>query len=232
MPVLNLKNIMRIIVLLAASLLAGAPAHAQLVKTIYQTFEVPDSTTTVFFEIYENDSLEVVPWAGNTIMTESNVKMYYVSRGVFDYLLEQGRYNFEAVEDGEKLALSSVKERRLQVKLGNGEPQGPESEKKSYEYEKGKENEKVTIRIFIPDEFTRSSPVSWSRPREERSEERIGAYRPRKKLNREAGDVADELREAIPEIPKDTVEEKILLPMPDSTWRRQPGLQEKTKNQK
>ncbi len=223
MPVPNLKNIMRIIVFVAASLLAGAPARAQLVKTIYQTFEVPDSTTTVLFEIYENDHFEVVPWAGNTIMTESNVKLYYVSRGVFDYLLEQGRYNFEAIEDGEKLALSAVKERRLEVKLGNAEQKNSDGKK---------ENENVTIRIFIPDEFSQSSPMSWSRPRKEHSEERIGAYRPRKKLNREAGAVSDELREAIPEIPKDTVEETILLPMPDSTWRREPGLPEKPKNDK
>lgn len=212
---------MRIIVWLAALMLAGNPARAQLVKTIYQTFEVPDSTTSVTFKIYEHDSCEVVPWAGNTIMTESNIKLYYASRGVFDHLLEKGRYNFEIAEDGEKLLLASVKERRLKVKLGSGEEEA---------YNNKEKNENVSVRIFIPDEFTESTPTTWARPRKEPDEERIGAYRPRKKLAREAGTVSEELKEAIPEMPKDTVVEEIPLPLPDSTWRRQQGLPGKPKN--
>ena len=213
---------MRIIFWLAVSMLAGTTTHAQLVKTLYQTFELPDSVATLSFDVYEKDSLVVVPWAGNTIMTESNIKLYYASRGVFDHLLEKGRYNFESRENGDKMVLASTSERRLEVKLTTAKGEGKGQKE---------QNEQVAVRVFIPDAFTQAAPDTWTRPFKERSEERTGAYHPRKKLNRESGEVSEELRDAIPEAPKDTVVETLLLPMPDSTWRRQSGLPEKPKDQ-
>ena len=94
-----------------------------------------------------------------------------------------------------------------------------------------KKSENVDIRIFIPDDFTQTSPTTWTRPRKEQSEERIGAYRPRKKLNRESGTVSDELREAIPEQPADTVKEEYVLPLPDSTLQRLRDKQKKPKKE-
>ena len=209
---------MRIIVWLAALMLAGAPATAQLVKTLHQTFEVPDSVTLISFNIYDKDVFEAVPWAGNTIMTQSNIKLYYASRGVFDHLLEKGRYNFESRELGDSLVLASVSERHLEVRLNTATEN--EAGQKGGGSKGKKESEHVEIRIFVPDDFTQASPTTWARPRKEASEERIGAYRPRKKLNREAGIVSDELREAIPEQPVDTVKEEYVLPLPDSIIQR------------
>lgn len=223
---------MRIIVWLAALMLASAPAAAQLVKTIHQTFEVPDSTVLISFEIYEKDLFEAVPWAGNTIMTESNIKLYYASRGVFDHFLEKGRYNFESRELGDTLTLAAVNERHLEIKLNTAKPDDKEeggTRAKGGDIGGKKKSENVNIRIFIPDDFSQTSPTTWARPRKEQSEERIGAYRPRKKLNRESGAVSDELREAIPEQPADTVKEEYVLPLPDSTLQRYRDKQEKPK---
>lgn len=211
---------MRIIIWVAVLMLASTTAYAQLVKTIFQTFEIPDSTTLITFKIYEKDAVEVVPWAGNNIMTESNIKLYYASRGVFDHLLEKGRYNFEVLENGNEFTVKSVKERQMEIKLSSAGQEGQYGKDKS---------ENVKVRVFIPDGFSQQSPTAWARPRKEVDEERIGAYRPRKKLAREGGTVSEELKDAIPEAPKDTVEEQIFLPLPDSTWRRQPGALDKPK---
>ncbi|MCO6488111.1 MAG: hypothetical protein J5I98_06810 [Phaeodactylibacter sp.] len=226
---------MKTILWLASLMLASAAARAQLVKTLFQTFELPDSATAIVLDIYEEDAYEVVPWAGNTVMTESNIKMYYASRGVFDHLLEKGRYNFNSREGGDSLILSSTPERQLKVKLNTGEEEASEQVPRGRYNPRGSKQEKyeiVKIRIFIPDGFSAASANTWKRPRPERGEERIGAYRPRKKLARESGAVSDELREAVPEAPKDTVEEKIILPLPDSTWRRRPGVPDPTNSGK
>lgn len=208
----RIPYLMKITIGLATLLLACATAHAQLVKTLFQTFELPDSATLISFQVYQEDAFEVIPWAGNTVMTESNIKLYYASRAVFDHLLEKGRYNFESRENGDTVVLKAVNERLLKVKLNTDEEAHAGKQKK---------NEVVSIRIFIPDGFTQASPTIWARPREEKSEERLGAYRPRKKLAREAGSVSDELKEAIPEIPQDTVQEQLILPNLDSIRQRQ-----------
>lgn len=199
---------MRIIVFPALLLLSIPSTHAQLVKMLHQAFEVPDSATTLAFSIYENDKFEIVPWAGNTIMTESNIKLYYASRGVFDFFLEKGRYNFQAQEGGDTLVLAAQDTKRLAIKSGDTQ---------CYE--------EVAIRIFIPDDFSQISPGVWFRPRKEKSKERIGAFKPRKKLARESGTVSESLRDAVQPLapPADTLEAQPALMLPDSTWRRQPS---------
>jgi len=196
---------MRILLWLAVLVLADTTAYTQLVKTLHQVFEVPDSATTLSFSLYEKDKFEAVPWAGNTIMTESNIKLYYASRGVFDFFLDKGRYNFESREGGDTLVVAAQDIKRQDIKSGNAQ---------CYE--------EVAIRIFIPDDFSQAGPALWARPRKEQSEERPGAYKPRKKLARESGSVSEELQETVQplELQKDTLETEPALILPDSSWQR------------
>ena len=195
-------RILACFILLALSTVAG---QAQLVKTLHQVFEVPDNTTALSFITYEEDGLEVVPWAGNTIMVESNIKMYYASKAVFDFFLDKGRYNFEAAEEGDTLQLVAQDVERLAIRSGDTQAL-----------------EKINIRIFIPDEFSQAGPTFWTRPEKEEEEgEKVGAYQPRKKLARERAGVSDELKEAVaPEQPQaDSLLEKPAIPLPDSTGK-------------
>lgn len=196
---------MRILLWLAVLVLADTTAYTQLVKTLHQVFEVPDSATILSFSLYEKDKFEAVPWAGNTIMTESNIKLYYASRGVFDFFLDKGRYNFESREGGDTLVVAAQDIKRLGIKSGDAQ---------CYE--------EVAIRIFIPDDFSQAGPALWARPRKEQSEERPGAYKPRKKLARESGSVSEELQETVQplELQKDTLETEPALILPDSSWQR------------
>ncbi len=169
---------MRIFVLLATLLLGSMPGKAQLVKTLHQAYEVPDSISFLSFQLHEEDKFEVVPWAGNTIMTESKIKIYYASKAVFDFFLEKGRYNFNSQADADTLLLAAQDAKRLAIKSGNTEC-----------------FEEVAIRIFIPDSFAKVTETVWSRPVEE--EEEGSQETARKPLARERADVSEALREAV-----------------------------------
>lgn len=153
----------------------GSPAQAQLKKTLHKVFEVPEATDKLVFNIYEGDSYDIIPWAGNTIMAETHVEMYQASRGVFDFFLEEGRYDFITRPEGDSLIVSSKDLLRRVIKLEDVEAL-----------------EKVHSRIYIPDYFVQQSADVWEWPEAEREKQPD-----RKKLNREKMDVDEELREAV-----------------------------------
>lgn len=163
-------------------LLLGSPVQAQLKKTLHKVFEVPEAADKLVFNIYEGDSYDIIPWAGNTIMAETHVEMYKASRGVFDFFLEEGRYEFITQPRGDSLIVSSKDLLRRVIKLEDVEAL-----------------EKVHSRIYIPDYFSRQSATVWERPEEEQ-ERQPG----RKKLNREKMDVDEALREAVEPTPADS----------------------------
>jgi len=164
---------MKTATLALTALLMASSLHAQLKKTLHKTFEVPEQTETLLLNIFEKDSYDVVPWAGNAIMVETNIKVYYTSRSVFDFLLEEGRYNFVAEQRADSLLLSGEDMQRQIVKLGDTESL-----------------EKVHSRIFIPDAFEQQSAGVWARELEE--EEKSG-----NKLDRESIDVSENLKERL-----------------------------------
>ena len=171
----KLLALMRIGFIIIGLFLFGNPAQAQLKKTLHKVFEVPETADKLIFNIYEGDSYDIIPWAGNTVMVETHVKMYQASRGVFDFFLEEGRYEFITQPQGDSLILSSKDLLRRVIKLEDVEAL-----------------EKVHSRIYIPDYFSQQSTTLWERPEEE------GEKQPkRNKLNREKMDVDQELREAV-----------------------------------
>lgn len=153
------------------------PGLAQLKTTLHKVFEVPEAANQLVFNIYEQDSFDVVPWAGNTLMVETHVAVERASRGVFDYLIEEGRYDVLTEPMGDSLLVSSNDLLRQTVRV-----QGVAS------------IESVYSRIFIPDTFEPFSANIWKRP-EQPGED--GQEPPRKKLNREKMDVDESVKEAV-----------------------------------
>jgi len=57
---------------------------------MYQVFEV-DSAQTVHFEV--TGEYDVLPWAGNSILVETNVQIWEASREILAELIKIGRYD-------------------------------------------------------------------------------------------------------------------------------------------
>jgi hypothetical protein len=179
---LKFAESMRIGWIIIGLLLLGSPAQAQLKKTLHKVFEVPESANLLVFNIYEGDSYDVIPWAGNTIMTETQVEMAKASRGVFDFFLEEGRYDFITAPQSDSLIISSKDLLRRVIKLEDVEAV-----------------ENVHSRIYIPDYFLQQSATVWERPEAQQEQQPQ-----RKKLNREKMDVDEQLREAVKPTPADS----------------------------
>jgi hypothetical protein len=176
---------MKIAFLLAPMLLAANLGQAQLKKTLHQTFEVPDSVTCLIFNLYEDDGFNyaILPWAGNSIMAESKISVYIATQGIFNQLLKDKRYEFEAAEGKDTLVIQSVDLKRLIIR-SEGRQAIEEGE----------------IRIFIPDEFKQTSPGVYLRPKKKAAlPEELGINR--KKLERERGEVSKELQNALQATP-------------------------------
>ena len=65
-------------------------AQAQMERTTYQVFEV-DSVQTVVFEVV--GEYQVLEWAGNSILIETNVQIWDASREILSHLIKEGRYD-------------------------------------------------------------------------------------------------------------------------------------------
>lgn len=65
-------------------------AQAQMERTMYQVFEI-DSAQIVEFEVAGEYS--ILPWAGNSILVETNVQIWDASREILSDLIKHGRYD-------------------------------------------------------------------------------------------------------------------------------------------
>ena len=71
-------------------ILCAGPAAAQMERTMYQVFEV-DSVQTAELDIAGD--YQVLPWAGNSILVETNVQIWEASREILTHLIKDGRYD-------------------------------------------------------------------------------------------------------------------------------------------
>lgn len=124
-------------------------AQAQLEKTIHQTFFVDDASVISVDLI--GDSIAIVPWAGNTILTETKVELYDASPSILAHFLEkEQRYAIEAdTATTNTLKLFSVNQERKPIRTRTGEC--PEI---------------VHIRVFFPDNFEKESDTKLVRKEE------------------------------------------------------------------
>ncbi len=96
------------------------------------------------FEIEELDQIkldlvgeyEIVEWAGNSILIETNIELYSASRDIYNFFKEQGRYDVEADSSANLINLKSVDKVRKPIKTRKGE---------CFEI--------IRVRVLVPEDF-------------------------------------------------------------------------------
>lgn len=132
---------MRLPLLLVALfwLLSQSVGHAQMERTMYQVFEV-DSAQTVQFEVA--GEYEILEWAGNSILVETNVQIWDASREILAELIKLGRYDLttdssSAVPNAKQIRIFTKNLERKPIKRIDGQ----------------KCLEIAVTKIFVPDTF-------------------------------------------------------------------------------
>lgn len=110
--------------------------NAQMVRTLYQLFEV-DSVKTIQLEI--SDIYEIHTWAGNSVLIETTIKLGNGSPEILDFLIKKGRYDVAA-------DTSSKESIRLYTKM-------PDRDKNKLKTPAGEVTEIPEAKIFVPDTF-------------------------------------------------------------------------------
>lgn len=102
-------------------------------RTVYQSFEI-DSATNIEFKLVGD--FELIKWAGNSILTETNIQIWKASPRILDFFIEQGRYEILSSKDIASPLLSSRFLERQPIKTKEGECV-----------------EIIKLKIFVPDIF-------------------------------------------------------------------------------
>ena len=122
----------------------STPLWSQWREILHQTFAV-DTIFEVQLDVFGDYELEM--WAGNTIMTETNVELDCGSKGILKFLIEQGRYELEGTGEGKNLLI--VSKDKVRNPLRNNDKDCSES---------------VSLRIFIPEKFQKTGEHQWRNP--------------------------------------------------------------------
>ena len=113
-------------------------SQAQMERTMYQVFEI-DSVLTVDFAVA--GEYEILTWAGNSILVETNVQIWEASREILGELIKIGRYDL-AVDSS---AVSNPKQIRIFTK---------NLERKPIKRLDGQKCLEIAVtKIFVPDTF-------------------------------------------------------------------------------
>ena len=131
---------MKLPLLLSTLFLLGfmTTAHSQMERTMYQVFEI-DSAQTVFFEIA--GEYQILEWAGNSILVETNVQIWDASREILGHLIKDGRYDLAT----DSLKIPNPKQVRIFTK---------NLERKPIKRVDGKKCLEIAVtKIFVPDTF-------------------------------------------------------------------------------
>ena len=106
---------MKIAFVAVAAFLSCSPfATAQMERTVYQSFEI-DSVQTITLDIVGD--YEVNVWAGNSILTETNIQIWKASPHLLDYFIEEGRYEIVATTTPSSATLSSISVRAYESSI-------------------------------------------------------------------------------------------------------------------
>lgn len=128
---------MRFILITSSFLLFSLTSNAQLEKVLHQTFEIGQAEK---IELDFAGEYQIELWAGNTVMTETQIQVFDASPAIFKHFIEKAkRYDVELNEENESIAqfYSHDKVRQeIKTKFGDGSCE-----------------EIVVLRIFIPDNF-------------------------------------------------------------------------------
>ncbi|MEL6866479.1 MAG: hypothetical protein AAFP19_18785 [Bacteroidota bacterium] len=119
-------------------------AEAQLEKVLHQTFEV-EGISNISLDIA--GELEIVKWAGNTILAETNVQLYDASPSVMRFVLDKGRYDILANDKADDFKIFSKNGERATINTKQGQVY-----------------EMIKVRIFVPEDFEIVDNTSLQRP--------------------------------------------------------------------
>ena len=131
------KHYMKFLTTIALLMLCCGISNAQLEKNIHKTFSV-DSIHNLTLNF--SGEVKIEKWAGNMILTETNVKLYDAGSPVLKYFIEKGRYDLALTKNGAEGELASIDQRLAPIRTKNGE---------CYEI--------VTIKLLVPEEFEMSN---------------------------------------------------------------------------
>jgi len=113
-------------------------SQAQMERTMYQVFEI-DSAQTVDFAVAGD--YEILTWAGNSILVETNVQIWEASREILGELIKIGRYDLAA----DSAAVPNPKQIRIFTK---------NLERKPIKRLDGQKCLEIAVtKIFVPDTF-------------------------------------------------------------------------------
>ncbi|MFK8055910.1 MAG: hypothetical protein AB8F78_07320 [Saprospiraceae bacterium] len=120
----------------------------QFSKTVHHTFEA-DSAQTITINI--EGEVIVEAWEGNTVLVETNIRLYNASKSLFEFMVEeQGRYEVLGNISGQTLAITSK-----------------DSERRIIQTKKGQANEEIFVRVRLPKKFTGEGSGPYARKADE-----------------------------------------------------------------
>ncbi len=129
---------------LFAFLLTSLFASAQLEKTLHQTFEIGETSN---IRVDLAGEVECVMWAGNTLMTETQVQLYDGSKAILTHLVEVAkRYEISVDSTAGVFKLVSVDKVREKIHA-----------------KKGSCTESVKVKVYIPETYEAVEPSSYRR---------------------------------------------------------------------
>lgn len=132
-------------------LIGSLSLSAQLKHTQHQTFQL-DSINQVQINLV--DPFTVETWAGNQLMTETQVQLYQASESVLQFFLKNDRYSIvtdSAATNMMSLLSKDTERKRIRTKFGECE-------------------ERIAVRIFVPKNFEQKGENTWARPAKEEEE--------------------------------------------------------------
>lgn len=115
---LSIYPFMRIAAAFVFFLLSANLTFAQLEKTIHQTFDISEAST-ISLDLVGDFS--VIPWAGNTILTETRIELYDASPSILNHFVEkEQRYLIKSDTLNGSIRLFSFDKKRDSIRTKNG----------------------------------------------------------------------------------------------------------------
>lgn len=115
------------------SLMFSTTTSAQLKETLHQTFAI-DEANKITIDL--PSEVEIVQWAGNTLMTETYIELSDARPSILRYYVGEGRYEILGTATGENYSLVAKDKIRKIIRYKDLE---------CYEF--------VRVKLFVPDDF-------------------------------------------------------------------------------
>lgn len=124
---------MRLFTIAIINLFLFTSISAQVKKIIHQSFEI-EKLDNIKLDLVGD--YEVIEWAGNSILIETNIELYSASRDIYNALKEVGRYEVIADTSTNLIQLSAF-----------------DKERKPIRTKKGECFEIIRVRVLVPEDF-------------------------------------------------------------------------------